>query len=350
MRVVRWPRSPAAVFEDGAELGQFEDGGVDPAAFEEWRFAEERDRQGGERDDFAGSDVFGADEALEFALDRGGIPGQPLDYILVVVGLELDVAPLSEGSGIAEGVPGSDLVGECGPRCGGGVGIERICGAAGVVGQLEVEDQAGKFAPEEVDGRHSHAKLLGDTFVNAPMELPEKDDMALGVVNGSLDGVRSLAPHGLFHGAPRLSGHTCERELGLGRVSEALRVIQQRRYVGGLLQPAEDDVGGREMVAEVVDAFVERFQLREDSGGVSISAGSTSKGDDGSGERSLRAASRSAMRRSSSPVSSSLAATPAALRMALARAMVDSMPRSSKVMASTTRWMSSAERRPSARS
>ena len=54
VRVVRWPRSPAAVFEDGAELGQFEDGGVDPAAFEEWRFAEERDRQGGERDDFAG--------------------------------------------------------------------------------------------------------------------------------------------------------------------------------------------------------------------------------------------------------------------------------------------------------
>ena len=72
------------------------------------------------------------------------------------------------------------------------MGIERICGAAGVVGQLEVEDQAGKFAPEEVDGRHSHAKLLGDTFVNAPMELPEKDDMALGLVNAPLDLVRGL--------------------------------------------------------------------------------------------------------------------------------------------------------------
>ena len=104
--------------------------------------------------------------------------------VLVVVGLELDVAPLSEGSGIAEGVPGSDLVGECGPRRGGGVGIERICGAAGVVGQLDVEYQAAKFAPEEVDGRHSHVKLLVDTFVSAPMERPEKGDMALGVVNG----------------------------------------------------------------------------------------------------------------------------------------------------------------------
>ena len=89
MRVVRWPRRPATVFEDGAVLGQFENGRVDPAAFDERRVAEEGNRQGGERDDFAGSDVFGPDEAPEFALDRGGIPGQPLGYILVVVGLKI---------------------------------------------------------------------------------------------------------------------------------------------------------------------------------------------------------------------------------------------------------------------
>ena len=49
VRVVRWPRGPAAVIEEDAELGQFEDGGVDPAAIDERRVAEERDRHGGER-------------------------------------------------------------------------------------------------------------------------------------------------------------------------------------------------------------------------------------------------------------------------------------------------------------
>ena len=53
VRVARFPRSPAAVLEDDAELGQFEDDDVDPAAFEERRGAEERMRRVVERDDLA---------------------------------------------------------------------------------------------------------------------------------------------------------------------------------------------------------------------------------------------------------------------------------------------------------
>ena len=128
VRVVRWPRSPAAVvYEDGAELGQFEDGRVDPAAFEEWRFAEERDRQGGERDDFAGSEFFGTDAALEFVLKLAGGPCPRRVEILVsdLVRLVYLVGPMDDGTGIAEGGPGLDLVGERGVDRGGGLGIER---------------------------------------------------------------------------------------------------------------------------------------------------------------------------------------------------------------------------------
>ena len=42
VRVARRPPREAAVGEDGAELGQFEDGDVDPAAIEQRGGAEER--------------------------------------------------------------------------------------------------------------------------------------------------------------------------------------------------------------------------------------------------------------------------------------------------------------------
>ncbi len=135
MRVYGIPSPEAAVGEDDAQLGQFEDGDVDPAAIEQRGGTEERVRQGGQRDTLGRPDHLRADEGFEPALHPADGAGQRrIRDVLVGGGIVKD--PVLDGLGVAEAVPGHDPVFEGGLDGGGGLGIERIrevaTGAAGV--------------------------------------------------------------------------------------------------------------------------------------------------------------------------------------------------------------------------
>ena len=125
-------------------------------------------------------------------------------------------------------------------------------------------------------------------------EAPEEDDVADVFAYPHVDLVPGRIAHGGGGDALGFIGEPVERPSALGHGRQCGELLVRGGRLEILLQPAKDDVGGGEMVVDVVETFMEGFQSGEASGGESTPAGSISKGDDGSGERSVSAASGSA--------------------------------------------------------
>ncbi len=113
------------------ELGEFEDGQVDPGAFEQRRGGEEGDRDGGQRHQPAGPDHVRSDQAAKLPLHPAGDCGHirigvvPVQDLVIVLGEHLK-DPLLDGLGLAEQAPGLDAVLEGGLDGGGRLEIEGI--------------------------------------------------------------------------------------------------------------------------------------------------------------------------------------------------------------------------------
>ena len=187
-------------------------------------------------------------------------------------------------------------------------------------------------------------ELVVDTSVDLQVEAPEGDDVADVFAHPRVDLVLRHARHGRRGGPLGFTGEPGERPGALGHGRQCHDVLVHGRRSEALLEPAEDDLGGREMVAEFVQAFIERFQLRETSGGASIPVGSTSNGDGGSVDLSPEAASISTMRRSSPATSSILAATPAPVEHAEHWKLLERQDRVGAAAAGRQRWPIAAEK------
>ena len=161
---------------------------------------------------------------------------------------------------------------ERGLDCGGGFGIEGIGEiAAGLegVGRPGVTTGPGAdLRQEEDDPAGSLAELVIDAAVDLHVQVPEEDGVADVLADFRVDLVLGHIGHGSPSGALGLVGEPVERpgapRFGCQRLDKVVHGIGSEV----LLEPAEYDLDGREMVAEVVDAFIERFQLRDLRAGV----------------------------------------------------------------------------------
>ena len=129
------------------------------------------------------------------------------------------------------------------------------------------EQSRAHVGSEKDDPGTNRLELVVDSTVQIQVEVPQEGDVEHGALDAPVDGAfvgsaegvagSRLTAHGLFHGASSLPGHSIERQIGLGRVLEAGQVLPMGTKPGFVPQLAEDDVGGREIVVEVVEAFVE---------------------------------------------------------------------------------------------
>ena len=208
MRVPGAAQAAAPVGEDGAELGELEDGQVDPGAFEQRRGGEEGDRDGRQRHQPAGPDHVRSDQAAKLPLHPAGesvhfrirtVPVRDLvlrrDLVIVLGEHRKD--PLLDGLGLAEQIPGLDAVFEGGLDGGGRLEVEGVGklmasahpGQGGVRPAGVLAHPVSQVHDEERQAGRGDAEFVGDAGVELQMEVEEEDHVAHGLAHVSVDRV-----------------------------------------------------------------------------------------------------------------------------------------------------------------